>query len=227
MLAFSIDNLLFLLLIAVAALFQLLSKVVSKARKNESGETPEPPTPQTPRPIQRTPRESDADRIRKFLEALGQPPSSTPPPSVLPRTDIPPRRLAPVQPPPVIPGAWRLPRERREKPDVTQRESAPLEQPSGLKQVVPPLVPPPAAPAFEVHEALPVELQQPQIITPQAEAYALPTALAVAKAADFKKDIATLLASKSSLREVILLREILGTPRGLQALDANTIGVAL
>jgi len=222
MLAFSLDNLLFLLLIAVAALFQLLSKAVSKARKDESDETPESPTPQTPRPIQRAPRESDADRIRKFLEALGQPPSSTPPPSVPPRADIPPRRLAPVQPPPVIiPRAFRLPRERREKPDVTQRESAPLEQPSRLKQVVPPSVPPPVAPAFEVHEALPVELQQPQTITPQAEAYAAPTRLGVVKAADFKTDIATLLASKSSLREVILLREILGTPRGLQAFDAT------
>src|SRR5207342_3000034 len=107
MIAFSLDNLLFFLLIAVAALFQLLSKTISKARKSDSNETSTAPRPQTPRPIQRAPRESDADRIRKFLEALGQPPSSTPPPPVFPRTDIPPRQLAPVQPPPVIPGAWR------------------------------------------------------------------------------------------------------------------------
>jgi hypothetical protein len=32
-------------------------------------------------------------------------------------------------------------------------------------------------------------------------------------------NIATLLASKSSLREAIILREILGQPRGLQAFD--------
>jgi len=124
-----------------------------------------------------------------------------------------------VQPPPVI-RAWRLPRERREKPDVSQRESGPIEQPSGLKQIVPTPAPPPAATAFEVHEAFPFELQQLPIITPSAEAYAAPKALGVAKAADFKTDIATLLASKSSLREAILLREILGQPRGLQAMDA-------
>jgi len=219
MLAISLDNLLFFLLIAVAALFQLLSKAVSKAGKSDPNETSSSPRPQTPQPIQRAPRESDADRIRKFLEALGQPPSSTPPPPVFPRTDIPPRRLAPVQPPPIIPGMWRLSRERREKPDVSQRESSPLEQPSGLQQIVPPPVPSPAATAFEVHESLPVELQQPPITKPPAEAYAAPKAFGVAKRADVKVNIATLLASKSSLREAILLREILGPPRGLQALD--------
>ena len=219
MIAFSLDNLLFFLLIAVAALFQLLSKTISKAKKSDSNETSSSPRPQTPRPIQRAPRESDADRIRKFLEALGQPPSSIPPSPVLPRTDIPPRPLAPVQPPPVIPGVWRLPRERAEKPDVSQRESAPLEQPSRLQELVPPPVPPPAAPAFEVHEALPVELQQPPITKPPSEAYGAQKALGVAKRADFKMNIATLLASKSSLREAILLREILGQPRGLQAFD--------
>src|SRR5947199_5854435 len=145
MLAVSVDNLLFLLLIAVAALFQLLSKAVSKAGKSDSNETSSSPRPQTPRPIQRAPRESDADRIREFLEALGQPPTSTPPPPVAPRTDIPPRRLAPVQRPPVIvPRAWRLPGEQRLKPDVTQRESGPSEQPSRFQEVVPPPVPGPA-----------------------------------------------------------------------------------
>ena len=220
MIAVTLDNLLFFLLIAVAALFQLLSKTISKAGKGDSNETSSAPKPQTPRPIQRAPRESDADRIRKFLEALGQPPTSTPPPPVAPRTDVPPRRLAPVQPPPVIPGVWRLPREQRKKPDVSQRGSAPLEQPSHLQELVPPPVPPPAAPAFEVHEALAVELQPPPIIKTPVEAYAAATQ-AVAKRADSKMNIATLLASKSSLRELILLREILGPPRGLQAMDAK------
>ena len=218
MLALSLDNLLFFVLIAVAALFQLLSKTMGKVGKSDSTETPSSPRPQTPRPIQRAPRESDADRIRKFLEALGQPPSSTPPAPVLPRTDIPPRPMAPVQPPPVIPGMWRLPRERREKPDVTQRESAPVDQPSGLQEIIPPPIPVRATTAFEVHEALPAELQQPPIITTPVETYTAATQTVV-KRADSKMDIASLLASKSSLREAILLREILGQPRGLQPLD--------
>jgi hypothetical protein len=219
MIAFSLDNLLFFLLIAVAALFQLLSKTISKAKKSDSNETSSSPGPQTPRPIQRAPRESDSDRIRKFLEALGQPPSSIPPSPVLPRTDIPPRRLAPVQPPPVIPGVWRLPRERAEKSDISQTEITRIEQPGRLQQIVPPPVPAPAAATFEVHEALPVE-PQPSIIKTPVESDATASQV-VAKRAGSKRDIATLLGSKSSLREAILIREILGQPRGLQALDAT------
>ena len=216
MLAFSIDNLLFLLLIAVAALFQLLSKAVSKAGKSDSNKTSSSPRPQIPRQIQRAPRESDADRIRKFLEALGQPPSSTPPPPVVPRSDIPPRPVAPVQPPPVLTRVWRLPRERQQKRDITQEESHPPEQPGRLQQIVPPPAPSPAATAFEVHEAFPIDVQQPPII--QASAMRGQT---IGEREDFKMEIATLLASKSSLKKVILLREILGTPRGLQAMDAT------
>src|SRR5215208_2073430 len=219
MLAFSLDNLLFFLLIAVAALFQLLSKTISKAKKRDSNETSSSPEPQTPRRIQPAPQESDADRIRKFLEALGQPPGSSPPPAVLPRTDIPPRRLAPVQPPPVTPGAWRLPRERAEKPNVSQGETTPVEHPTPLQQIIPPPVPPRAAPAFEVHQAVPVELQQPPITKPPVEGYAARKDFGVATASDVKTDIATLLGSKSTLRGAILLREILGAPRGLQAFD--------
>src|ERR1700751_3759366 len=145
MIAFSLDNVLFLLLIAVAALFQLLSKTIRKAGKSDSNQTSSSPRSQTPRPIQRAPRESDADRIRKFLEALGQPPSSTPPPPVLPRSDIPPRPVAPVEPPPVLTRVWRLPRERQQKRGTTQEESQPPEQPSRLQQIIPPPLPPSTA----------------------------------------------------------------------------------
>jgi hypothetical protein len=219
MIALSIDNLLFFLLIAAAALFQLLSKAVRKAGKSDSDETAESPIPKIPPPIRRAPAESDADRIRKFLEALGQPPSSTPPPPVAPRIDIPPRRLAPVQPPPVIPRAWRLPREQRQKPDVSQRESPSPEQPRHVEQVVPPRVAAATTPAFEVHEgALAVELEQPAFVKAPVRADTA-AARPIAKEPDFKTDIATLLGSKSGLREAIILREILGPPRGLQDVE--------
>jgi hypothetical protein len=50
------------------------------------------------------------------------------------------------------------------------------------------------------------------------EAYAAATR-PVAKGMDLKTDIATLLASKSGLRNAIVLREIFGLPRSLQAFD--------
>jgi hypothetical protein len=88
-----------------------------------------------------------------------------------------------------------------------------------LQEVVPPPVPPLASSEFEVHEAVPVDPQQPTVIKTPVEAYK--ATQAVAKLADSKMNIATLVASKSSLREAILIREILGPPRGLQALDAT------
>lgn len=219
MLAVSLDNLLFLLLIAAAALFQLLSKAISKAKKSDSNDTASSPTPQPPRPVQRAPQESDADRIRKFLEALGQPPSSTPPSPVVPRTNIPPRPVAPVQPPPALQRVWRLPRQRAEKQQVNEPESASLEQPGGLQQIVPVAPALPAA-TFEVHEAFPVDPQQSAMIKTAVELDAKAGQI-VAKRAASKKDIVTLLGSKSSLRQAILIREILGPPRSLQALDAT------
>jgi hypothetical protein len=220
MLAASLDNLIFLILIAVAALFQLLSKAVNKTHKKDSNEKSNEPRPPTPRGIQQASRESDADRIRNFLEALGQPPSSTPPPPVLPRVDIPPRPLAPVQPPPVIiPGALRLPQERRPKRDRAQKEW-PRQEPSRLERKTAPL--PAALPvsaAFEVPDVFPAERPQPSIATIPAEPYAGSKAFSIAKGVDCKTDIAALLASNSTLRQAILLREILGTPRGLQPLD--------
>jgi hypothetical protein len=214
----SLDNLLFILLIAIVALFQLLSKAVTKAGKKQSDKTSIPPRlPQVPR----APVESDADRIRKFLEALGQPASSTPPPPIALRTDIPPRRLAPVQPPPVMPRTWQLPREQRQKPEIIQKESPSPEQPSRVEKIVPPPVPAAAAPAFEVHESTePLEVQQEPIVKTFVETYAAAPGPIVNRP-DLKTDIAGLLASKSGLREAILLREILGPPRGLQALDAT------
>jgi hypothetical protein len=217
----SLDNLLFILLIAIAALFQLLSKAVTKAGKKQSDKTSTPPIPPRLPQVPRAPVESDADRIRKFLEALGQPASSTPPSPIAPRTDIPPRRLAPVQPPPVMPRTWRLPREQRQKPEIIQKESPSPEQPSRVEKIVPPPVPAAAAPAFEVHESTePLEVQQEPIVKTFVETYAA-APRPIVNRPDLKTDIASLLASKSGLREAILLREILGPPRGLQALDAT------
>src|SRR5437764_8807212 len=135
MLAAHLENLLFLLLLALAGLFQLLGRAARKTSTDEEEPTPKP-APRMAKPIPRAPAESDEERIRKFLEALGQPTTSRPPPPVLPRTDIPPRPLAPVRPPPgmfPIPVGTVLTPEERRKRRVILHEGAPI-----TPQVLPP-----------------------------------------------------------------------------------------
>jgi hypothetical protein len=212
MIAANLDNLLFFLLVAVAVLFQLLAKAVSKANKDQikRGSTQ---IPGTPPPIPRASAGSGEEKIRKLLEALGHPPTSTPPPPVAPRTDIPVRPLAPVQPPTVYPPTpWQLTREERRKRRAARKESPPPPPVTRVEEIVPPKVT--VAPAFEVHEG-PLPAEGPTIIKTPVEAPA--ATRSAAKGADVKPDIATLLASKSDLRNAIILREILGSPRGLRS----------
>ena len=216
LLAAHLENLLFLLLVAIAGLFQLLGRAARKPREDEE-EPASKPASRTLTPIPRAPAESDQERIRKFLEALGQPPASKPPSPVTPRTNIPPRPLAPVKPPTTYPlPQWKklTPEERRKRPYILKESPlpggiAPAEQIS-----VPPMT---AASAFEVHQE-PLAIESPPIIKTQLEDYAAATR-PIAKGAESRTDIATFLATKSGLRDAIILREIFGPPRGLQALE--------
>jgi hypothetical protein len=203
MIAAHLDSLLFLLLIAVAVLFQFLAKAAGKTGKDQTKQT-STPIPRTPTPMRRAPTEPDEDRIRKLLEALGQPPTSRPPPPVVPRTDIPPRPLAPVEPP--NSPFSQLRREKSRKREIIPKEIPPPRTVGGAEKMVPP--------AFEVQEgSLPIA--PPPIFKAPAETYAGVTPT-IAKAEVRRTDISTLLASTSGLRDAIILREILGPPRGLR-----------
>jgi hypothetical protein len=204
MIAANFDNLLFLLLVAVAVLFQFLAKTAGKTGKDQTKRTS---TPRTPTPMRRAPTESDDDRIRKLLEALGQPPTSRPPPPVVPRTDIPLRPLAPVQPP--NSPFSQLRREKSRKREIIPKEIPPPRSVRGAEKMVPP--------AFEVHEG-PLPIAPPPIFKAPAKTYAGVTPT-ITKAEKPRTDIATLLASTSGLRDAMILREILGPPRGLRMLD--------
>src|SRR5439155_9405147 len=202
MIAAHLDNLLFLLLVAVAVLFQFLAKTAGKTGKDQTKRT-STPIPRALAPMRRAPTQSDEDRIRKLLEALGQPPTSRPPPSVVPRTDIPPRPLAPVQPP--ISPFSQFRREKSRKREITPKEIPPPRTLRGTEKMVPP--------AFEVQEG-PLPIAPPPIFKAPAETYAGATPT-IAKAEERRTEVATLLASTSGLRDAMILREILGPPRGL------------
>jgi hypothetical protein len=235
MLAAHFENLLFLLLIAVALLFQLLTRTASKIRKaSEDSEDEMRRSISTAKPIRRTPAETDEERIRRFLEALGQPTTTIPPPPVVPRTDIPPRPVAPVQPPPVLfpPTArqFRPIHEQRRKNVVVSDEGdvgAPgewlreINYPHGIpeapyeKGISKPRVA--ESLTFEVHEGAPPAELLPIVKTP-AQAYAAAIQPSP-KLPQRKTEIADLLTSTSGLRNAIILREIFGPPRSLQSLD--------
>jgi hypothetical protein len=205
MAALHLDNLLFLLFVALAIFFQILTRAATKTRKRPVDTTRRSTSPsQMSRPISGDADETDEQRIRKFLEALGQPTTSKPPPPVAPRTDIPPRPVAPVRPP--IAPFVELPRKIRLPGQIPPTRGARAFGPKVAE-----------APVFEVQQGQ-LGPEPAPVIKTAAEAYEIATK-PIAKSADAKIDIATLLRSTSGLRDAIILREIFGQPRSLQPLD--------
>jgi hypothetical protein len=203
MLAVHLENLLFLLLLVVAGLVQLLGRAARKTNTNEQTKPTPKPRPTVPRPIPRGPVESDQERIRKFLEALGQPPASPPPSPVAPR----PTYRKPLVLPHVPPFASPVP------PLVTRPPDIPPQIPAETVAPRRPPRPALAEPQFQVHDAKAL-----------SEAVAVGGATALSEARTQPRpappqsiDVKTLLRSTVRLRDAIVVREILGPPRGLRA----------
>jgi len=214
MLAVHLESLLFLLLLVVAGLFQLLGRAARKTSTDETRRSSKLPT-RTTKPIQRAPVESDEQRVRKFLEALGQPTATRPPPPVSQRPTyrkplvlphVPPLG-SPLPPlvtrPPDLPSEFEVHREPipipAEQPRAAQRSTEPVFQ---VHESAASPAPSSAEPAATTHEIR----TQPQVVVPRRAVVT-----------------ATLLRSKSSLRDAIVIREILGPPRGLRAPDLMTV----
>jgi hypothetical protein len=232
MLALHFENLLFLLFIAVAFLFQLLTRAANKAGKGPDETTRRSiTTPRTPPPLPRAPVETDEERIRKFLEALGQPAGSKPPPPVVHRTDIPPRPVAPIQPPPSMRPFSGLftPEEQRKRSVILHEETAgePGEWLHKIDHPAQALRPPverklfipktPEPTAFEVHAGS-IPSEPPAISKTPGDRYATATQ-PVAGPQEMELNIVAVLKSASGLRGAIILREIFGPPRSLQPLE--------
>src|SRR5439155_25716409 len=95
------QNIIFIIIAAIIGISRLVSRISEESKKQSQRrrQPPQrpPPPPQIPRAIQRTRPKTDEERVREFLEALGQPAGAAPPPKAQPRTFSGP--LAPVQPP--------------------------------------------------------------------------------------------------------------------------------
>jgi hypothetical protein len=210
MAALHLDNLLFLLFVAIAIFFQILTRAATKGRRRPGGTTRRSTSPsQMSRPISGDADETDEQRIRKFLEALGQPTTSKPPAPVAPRptyqrpTVLPhvtPPMKSPLPPlktrPPALPREIELPGQITPTREARTFESKVAE-----------------APVFEVQ-------QGPSPLEPISEAEVRAAFQPVAPQTSSRTyDIVTLLRSTSGLRNAIILREIFGPPRSLQPLD--------
>jgi hypothetical protein len=185
------DTVIFLVLAGIAVIFKWLSQGSGEAKK------PGPPTPNEP--IRRAPPESEEERVRRFLEALGVPSGSQPPPPVRPWT-VTPRPSTAGPPPRKIKRSWAQPLP----PLVTTPE-----------EISPPLIPEPVfveipsapvaatPPLLSAEAVLPLSSKRP---SPRPKlTRALPAT-----------SLGPILGSREKIRQAIILREILGPPRGLE-----------
>jgi hypothetical protein len=211
------QNLIFIIIAAIVGISRLIARISQESKKQQQKRSPQPPAvpghprPEYTQPVQRTQPKTDADRIREFLEALGQPAGTAPPPKVQPRTQVPPGPLAPVQPPASM-RPFGKPEFRSWKEKV--REIVVLQQPAA-KHVVPVPRPVPAEAnepgAWIAEEQAQVSVAQKKEVTSRVST--TPT-LAGSPETLWKQ----ILRSPDSLRTAVILQEIFGPPRGLQQL---------
>ena len=189
------DHPIILLIIAAAALLRWLSQ-----RSEAAKEDPERPVvPGEPIPPSRE-TQTEEERIRRFLEALGQPRTAEPPPKVAPKRETQRRTIRPKHTfnplPPLVTVPPPLPPPIPEIPVATIERAEPQRQPTIAPEAI-----------FEVHD-LDVESSK----DPSREG---------SRAAARSRNLIPDLASPRSLRSAIVLREIFGPPRGLQAFEAS------
>jgi hypothetical protein len=210
MLAVHLDNLLFLLLLAAAGLFQLLAKALSKRKDDQTTATP-PPVPTTTKPIPRASPESDQERVRKLLEALGHPQASQTAPPLPQRPTYRRRVVLPHVPPlgsPLPPLVTRPPDLPAEIQVPDRTPPVPVERPwkpavSGEQK-------------FEVHESG-MAPEPVAVVTVAIPDEARPLTPSIVN--QYVTDVTRLLRSPSGLRDAIIVREIIGKPRGLREFE--------
>jgi hypothetical protein len=201
------DNLLVLLFFGIAVVFQLITAAAAKKRKRPGETRPQSTSaPQTARPLQTEDEETDQDRIRKFLEALGQPTTTTPPAPIQPR----PTYRKPVV---VLPRVGRM---GSPLPPLTTRPPDLPEEMARRAQVAPE----PPRKVFKSPVAQPESFEVDPLPPPIVEAEVRAAFQSPAAEAKTKPiEITALLRSTSGLRDAIILREIFGPPRSMQPLD--------
>jgi hypothetical protein len=203
-----VEQLIFIIIALVIA-------AIRAASKAKEGSNEPPLTPRRPRP----PAESDAERQRRFLEAVGLPPGAQLPPPVRPR----PGAAGPL--PPIPPHSAAGP-VRRIYTGVPQK-AAPAPPAPAIRRIPPaspPLAPAPVTPLVQTVTIAPAAPVTPITAAIQAAAASHKAATPYGPAAQASTRASTLLLrlrDPDSIRQAIILREILGPPKALQPLAAG------
>ena len=171
-----------LVIAGIIALINWLTK------KNESAEAPPAPRARPPQ----TDAGAEAERMRKFMEALGLPADQAPRP--IPRPAV---RREKAAPPP-------LPRQRPRSLDEAPAPRLPVEQ------LYVPELSTPEVPEFHTKSS---EVSA----IPSERTTAAPDPYASSQRQTPVDELRRLLRSPGEIRSALLLREILGPPRGLQS----------
>ncbi len=211
-------NLIFFLIAGVIGLIKWLSQ---KNETPDAGSPGGPPSPQSP---VRSGGGSEEERMRKFLEALGVPADQRPPPPIQRRvTPSAPPTLPNIQPRGPVVAEPVFPSYTKKR--KASRKSVPPTLPPRPAYAEPPPVVETAAEKFHFRE-LQTNLV-PEFQTESSHVTAIPFEASHADMRDAYKtvselplerpagNIRELLQSRGSLRNAVLLREILGPPRGL------------
>jgi hypothetical protein len=178
-----------LIAIAVGLLRWLSQKGGAAKKESQQSDSPAPT-----QPIPRDDSRTEEERIRRFLEALGQPKGSTPPPKVAPKREIQPRVF------PTLPPLTTAPPPLPASPASAAQKPPPI--PMQRRVFAPAVV---QETSFEVRDiGVPIVSD---LSGGSRRATAEPQGLLIK------------LASTQGLRSAIVLREIFGPPRSLQPLD--------
>ncbi|MDD5349514.1 MAG: hypothetical protein PHQ12_04810 [Chthoniobacteraceae bacterium] len=236
------DQLILVLIVGAVALIKWFVENAGKSqagREDAGDETPDfPANPSVPPRRVRPPGnladpasrgESDEEKMRRFMEALGLPSNGVPPPRPAQPQRPAPRSVAPPLPRPIV--------RRTERPPMRPAVPAPQPQPRpelARRSIASPLdiggpLPelPKSRPMSESAPASQVTSFRPSAPAPApTQAGAAPASRQTASpfpSADMQAGLRDQLRDPASLRRAILLREILGEPKGLQSLESPSI----
>jgi len=201
--------------------FVVITKAIAASRQNQVP----PPRPRDtgPRPPRQAEQpDSEEERMRRFMEAVGLPGGGAggaggavkPPPVVRPRPQAQLRPLPPIQPPgeTSYPTPGRLRRARTDTPPVMRPAPAPIQRVAPVQQA------PSVQPAMRSVEAAPRPISQKVPEAPPVAAVFSAYAQDATPAPEVYTSRGLLLDLRNpqTVRQAIVFREILGPPKAFQ-----------